>query len=329
MALLALAADHARTAGYAGVVAATVDHGLRPEAADEALSVRRACDAMGIAHDILTWAPDMDKGPVGQERARRARHALLAGWAHRHGIAHVALGHTRDDRLETFLMRARQGSGWYGLAGLMPSAPSPAWPEGEGLTLVRPLLAFGRDALREDLRARGIGWIEDPSNTNTRFERVRTRTLLAAIDPVRREQIAVIMDRLATLRGAVQAQAYGLLSELSPGDGMRREISLAARSQVGAEAWRRFIEAMVMTAGRSETPPRSDALARLVARIEAGDATLAKGTTLAGARIRVRDGALLAFECAPPRRGEPAPGVTGWSRAGRLLAPADLAMLAI
>lgn len=328
MALLVLAADYARAAGYAGIIAATVDHGLRPEAAGEALRVQQACEAMGVAHDTLTWAPDAD-GPVGQERARLARHALLAGWARRRGISHVALGHTRDDRIETFLMRARQGSGWYGLAGPMPIAPSPAWPEGEGVVLVRPLLAFGREELRAELGARGVDWIDDPSNASTRFERARMRALAAAMAPAQRDRIIGIMDRLAIIRTATQAQAHGMLAELQPGGGGEQVIALAVKDRVGAEAWRRFIEALVMTAGGGAAPPRADALARLVARIAAGDPELARGVTLAGAGIRVREGALLAFSQAPPRRGEPAPAATVWSRAGRLLAPADLTMLAI
>ncbi len=328
MALLVLAADHARAAGYAGITAATVDHGLRPEAATEALRVQRACEAMGVAHEILTWTPNAS-GHVGQERARIARHALLASWARRRGIAHVALGHTRDDRLETFLMRARQGSGWYGLAGPMPAAPCPAWPEGEGITLVRPLLAMGREDLRDELRSRRLPWIDDPSNANTRFERVRMRTLAAALSPQHRDRIIAIMNHLAILRTAVQAQAHALLAQLQPGTDNEQVIALGAKDQVGAEAWRRFIEAMVMTAGGGAGPPRADALARLVARISAADPDLARGVTLGGAIIRVRNGACLAFGNAPPRRGEPAPAATVWNRAGQLLAPADLALLTI
>lgn len=328
MALLVLAADHARAAGYAGVVAATVDHGLRPEAADEAVRVQRACAAMGIEHETLRWTPDAS-GPVGQERARLARHALLADWARRRGIAHVALGHTRDDRIETFLMRARQGSGWYGLAGPMPTAPSPAWPVGEGVTLVRPLLAFGREELRAELGARRIAWIEDPSNANTRFERVRMRTLAAAMRTAQQDRIIAIMDRLAILRTAVQTQAQRLLSELQPGAGEEQAIALTARGRVGAEAWRRFIEAMVMTAGSGAARPRSEALAQLVKRIAAGDPALGRGVTLGGAKIRVRKGGLLAFGLAPPRRDDPPPSAPAWNRAAALLSPANLAMLAV
>ncbi len=173
--LLVLAKEFRERSGVP-FTAVTVDHGLRPEAKDEARLVARLCDELGVAHHLLTWRRD-GVGAVSQEAARRARHTLLAQWAERQGVRKIALGHTLDDRLETFLMRARQGSGWHGLAGLMPDSYSPAWPEGRVLMLLRPLLAFERENLREELRARGIGWIEDPSNEADRFERVRMRRL--------------------------------------------------------------------------------------------------------------------------------------------------------
>lgn len=328
IALLALAADHARAAGNLRIVCVTVDHGLRPEAAEEARAVARTSAALGVPHETLTWTRSSET-PVGQAEARRARHALLAQWAGKNGISRIALGHTREDRLETFLMRARQGSGWYGLAGPMPSSASPVWPEGDGVTLLRPLLAFRREELRGELSGRRIGWIDDPSNANDRFERVRMRGLIHRMDAARCDRIIGMMDRLAMLRAAVMAEAHSLaqgLQSLSLGE---RAIALTAREKVSAEAWRRVVEAMVMTAGGSEAPPRTDALARLVERIEREDPALDRGVTLGGASIRVRAGALLTFSRAPPRRGETTAKPDGWARAGRLLAPPDLRLLAI
>lgn len=327
MALLALAAGHARTVTGVRILCVTVDHGLRPEAAEEARQVKRAAEALGVPHETLRWTRTGD-GRVSQARARQARHALLATWARDNSVSRIALGHTRDDRIETFLMRARQGSGWYGLAGPMPFAPSPVWPEGDGLTLVRPLLAFSREDLRSDLRARGVRWIEDPSNGNEAFERVRMRRLVQQFDPHRRDRIIGIMDRLADLRVATARAAHGLLQQLQPA-GEERLIPLAARDQVGAEAWRRFLEAMVMAAGGGAAAPRSAALARLEERIARLDPALARGTTLGGARIRIRESAFLDFGQAPPRQGQPVAPCVSWDRASRLLALPDLRLLSI
>ena len=126
----------------------------------------------------------------------------------RHGIAVIALGHTRDDRIETFLMRARQGSGWHGLAGPLPSGPSPVWPEGRGLRLIRPLLAFGREDLRAELRQRA-------ALPGSRILRTRpsgsngcgcARWPGAWMRKPRRQALRV-MDSLAQMRAAVLAEA--------------------------------------------------------------------------------------------------------------------------
>lgn len=325
MALLVLAAEAARQAGVT-VKAATVDHGLRPEAAEEARIVSDFCRKLDVEHVTLRWKRGTE-GSVSQDAARRARHKLLAAWAEKVGAGVVALGHTRDDRLETFLMRVRQGSGWHGLAGLLPTGFSPVWPEGRGLKVIRPLLAFGREELREELRARGVTWIEDPSNEAAKFERVRMRYLLQRMDAGTQARALKVMDGLMDMRRSVAADAQRLLKQVTSADGVAM-LALSAREGTGAEAWLRFIEAMVMAAGGAAGPPRREALDRLVARINAREPALERGVTLAGAAIRLRNGAL-AFSQAPRRRGEAPRPDPDWGRAGQLLTMPDLRMLAV
>lgn len=327
MALLVLAAEFAAARGIA-CFAITVDHGLRPEAASEARHVRRVCTELGVEHSILKWKRDGD-GPVSQDSARQARHALMATWAQRVGVNLLALGHTRDDRLETFLMRARQGSGWHGLAGLMPNGCSPVWPEGRALSLMRPLLAFGREELRDELMARGIAWIEDPSNEASRFERVRMRRLLQRMDQRSREKALRVMDGLMGLRAAVSAEARQLLA------GVRydtphgtAEIPLASLEAASDEAVKRVVEGLVMAAGGASRAPRRDALDRLLQRIASSDKPLTGGVTLAGAKIRVRRGVVI-FAQAPPRRGIPTTTTPDWRRPARLLESPDMRVLAV
>lgn len=319
-----LAADWAEARGRS-IAAATVDHGLRPEAADEARGVAHICAELGISHSVLSWRRQPGGGAVGQAEARRARHALLAGWADDHDISTLALGHTRDDRVETFLMRARQGSGWRGLAGPMPAGPSPVWPEGRGLSLARPLLGFGRAELRDDLRARGRIWFEDPSNDAERFERVRMRGLIRKLDTEATSKALRVMDGLAAMRAAVLSEARGALGGVATGtDGAT--VPAGVLRGLGAEARLRLVEALVMAAGGSETPPRREALERLVDRTCSGADS--GGVTLAGAWVRVRDGEAL-ISAAPPRRdAAPAPG-PDWNRARALLADPRLEALAV
>ena len=328
LALLMLAVDYAAQSGVT-CLAVTVDHGLRPEAAGEARHVHRVCEALGVEHSIRTWTRAHD-GPVGQDAARQARHRLMAAWAHENDVKILALGHTRDDRLETFLMRARQGSGWHGLAGLMPNGVSPVWPEGRELNLVRPLLAFGREELRDELRARGMSWVEDPSNTASRFERVRMRRLLQRMDQQTHLKALHVMDGLMHIRAAVTAEASALLA-LTRIDAGRdiAEIPLASLDSASDEALRRAIEALVLAAGGADRGPRGDALNRLLQRIITRDPALGRGVTLGGAKIHVRAGAFLVVSQAPVRRGTPALPEPDWTRATRLLEAPKLGVLAV
>jgi len=324
-ALLALAADWADTRGQ-HIAAATVDHGLRPEAKEEAASVAHLCAALGVTHTTLVWKRPFKLGPAGQAEARNARHGLLADWAHKSGIHVLALGHTRDDRVETFLMRARQGSGWHGLAGPQPSGPSPVWPEGRELRLIRPLLAFSREALRTELRGRELNWSEDPSNRAERFERVRVRQLARKMDETAVVQALRVMDGLAQMRSAVVAEAR-LALELTETDSDDARVSREVLRRIGSEARLRLLEALVMAAGGSATPPRREPLDQVVQKLADGTGLIA-GVTLAGAWIRPERGGLVVSK-APPRKGSaPGPG-PAWDRAKMLLTDPRLAALGV
>lgn len=179
LALLYMASDWARRTGRT-LYGLTVDHGLRAGAAAEAREVGRHCKALGWPHMTLQWTPP--QSGVSQAHSRRARHALLAGAMRKLSGTHLLMGHTLDDQIETGVMReARPGEGSVaGRAGMRALAVSPVWPEGRGVFVARPFLEVSREALREDLRARGLTWVDDPSNQNEMFERVRVRKALVA-----------------------------------------------------------------------------------------------------------------------------------------------------
>lgn len=181
MALLHLAHYWAQARGVM-VCAATVNHGLRDAAADEAAMVARVCAGLGVAHQTLHWQGWDGRGNL-QAEARAARRALLTAWATDLGLTAVLLGHTADDQAETFLMRLARGSGVDGLSGMQPS-------DWDGLFL-RPLLPIRRDTLRDWLGARGVAWVDDPSNDDMRFDRVKARQMLASLAP-----LGLTVDRL-------------------------------------------------------------------------------------------------------------------------------------
>ena len=188
---------------------ATVDHGLRDGSAAEAVAVARAAAALGLPHEILPW--EWDRSGNLQAAARDGRRRLLAEWAARRGLAWVLLGHTLDDQAETLVMRLARGSGVEGLSAMEEANPP----------FLRPLLRIRRASLREWLAERGVAWIEDPSNDDPRFERVRARRAIDALglDPRRLSDTAARMARAreALERRAVET-ARGLLRPCLPGD---------------------------------------------------------------------------------------------------------------
>ncbi len=150
------------------IAAATVDHGLRPEAADEARYVAVLCAERGIAHSILT--PNEPITGNIQSAARTARYALLKDWAAREHCDWIATAHHADDQVETILMRLNRGSGVDGLSGI----------RARNGAVIRPLLGFTKAELIGICAASGIVPVEDPSNADTDFDRVRMRRTLAS-----------------------------------------------------------------------------------------------------------------------------------------------------
>ena len=149
------------------VAAMTVDHGLRVEAADEARYVAQRATELGVPHSIAS-----PKQPITgnlQSNARTARYALLSKEAERLGGAYILTAHHADDQLETMLMRLARGSGVSGLSGIRPVNGR----------LIRPMLGFRKDELRDVCAAMGWHPIEDPSNADDHFDRVAMRQILA------------------------------------------------------------------------------------------------------------------------------------------------------
>ncbi|KXV48258.1 tRNA(Ile)-lysidine synthetase [Acetobacter tropicalis] len=240
------------------LIAFVVDHGLRPESAEEArLTVSRLAK-LGVPGRILTLT-DLAKGPRMAERARQARYAALAHACREMGCLDLLLGHQADDQAETVAMRQRAGSGPTGLAGMGWSTVLP------DMRLVRPLLGFSRAALRNTLRQAGVVWVDDPSNEDTKAERVRVR------------QALLIGDRRDTLWQ--EAIRYGRAR-------MQQEAEytqyLAQHAAFLPEGWvclgsilpePALLSPLIRSVGGLPYPPSPSAVARLCA--EAQPATLA------------------------------------------------------
>ncbi len=150
------------------LTALTVDHALRKNSAAEARKVKTWCKARGITHVTLKWNHEGVNSGI-QAKARQARYDLMTQWCHKHGLPVLLTAHTKEDQAETVAMRSLRTDSAKSLAAI--------WPETEinGLKVWRPLLAYRRTDLRNYLFEQKQDWIEDPSNSDPRFERVRLR----------------------------------------------------------------------------------------------------------------------------------------------------------
>lgn len=258
IALLLLAARWARANGRR-LLALTVDHGLNPDSARWTAEAGDLARRLDVDWRALAWT-----GPKPQTglpaAARRARHALLAEAARGAGAHVILMGHTADDVAESTLIRRDTPSH----GRLETWAPSPVWPEGRGLFLLRPLLATRREALRALLTAEGLGWLEDPANADPRFARTRARAALAA---------GAVGEGGPWPCSVTSGPVTGEIEIHADAGGRVRLPRLAAPELIA--------KALLCASGR-ERPPAGEAVRRVAARLQAGERFR---TTLGGARL--------------------------------------------
>ncbi|EIZ80733.1 tRNA(Ile)-lysidine synthetase-like protein [Novosphingobium sp. Rr 2-17] len=284
VALLLLAA----TALPGRVEAATVDHGLRPESAQEAVDVAQLCDRLGVPHATLpvTVAP----GNI-QAEARAARYAAMARWVEERGLAALATAHHADDQAETLLMRLNRASGVAGLAGarargIVPNTPIP---------LLRPVLDWRRTELAEVLATAGVAAAQDPSNTNDRFDRVRIRKALAEADWL---DVAAIARSAALIAEADMALEW--MAALEWRSCVKKEpMGLRYRPQAPRAVALRVVARIVRELGEDE--PRGSALARLLDMLSMGQ------PASIGQLVARPNAGGWSFAKAPARRAPPSP----------------------
>ena len=296
MALLHLAVDWAKARGRR-LLALTVDHNLNPMSADWTRFAGEAARAVGADWRGLSWdAPIV--GPGLTARARLARHGLIAEAARAAGARVVLLAHTLDDIAEADWMRARGST----LGRVREWSPSPVWPQGQGLMLLRPLLDERRETLREELRVRGVTWIEDPANADEGFGRSRARAALRAVAlPLEGGGLGggvssgvayqtVETQRASPLGFNIQTLRTHPHPTFPPRGGRELDLAWAGIVDIPRDASASRLAAGLLCAGGGSTPPRGERLERLRARLAAGE-DFAAG--LAGARIEAEGPSVL------------------------------------
>ncbi len=205
---LALLAHHWAARRGGAVTALIVDHGLRAGSSAEATLVYERLREWGLPARVLEWC-GLKPAKGIQAAARTARYGLMSDWCRDHGVLHLLTGHHAGDQAETVAMRAVRQSGLDGLAGMS------AVVEWQHCRLLRPLLRAGKRDIQAALSAAGIPWVEDPSNTDLRFERARLREAgfgSAKVLPNRTDRAAAVRQR----RERLVQQALGRSLHVHP-----------------------------------------------------------------------------------------------------------------
>ncbi|CDZ53986.1 tRNA lysidine(34) synthetase TilS [Neorhizobium galegae] len=283
--LVALSKSNSPGSGLS-LFAATIDHALRPSSADEARAVAALCGRLGIPHFIRRW--EGEKPVTGiSDAAREARYRLLVEIADQIDATAILTGHTRDDQAETIAMRAARNGGEEnsGLAGMAQAVllDRRRW-------LLRPFLATRRADIRDFLTREGQGWIDDPSNLDPHYERVRVRGRLTQESPFD----AAAQDVAAARRTALSDEAARLVREhVTIRQGVLTHLDIAGLQ--GEPAVRRHaLSLLAAVLGGRAHALGSDSMDRVMAFLDGGQ----PGRITAGRVIfdRRRDGLYIVRE---------------------------------
>jgi tRNA(Ile)-lysidine synthase len=251
------------------VEAATVDHGLRVENAEEARMVAHLCERLDVPHATLSVT--VPSGASLQAQAREARYAALADWARSRELSTVLTAHHADDQAETLLMRLARGSGLPGLSGIRAAS------ERAGIRVVRPLLGWTRSELARIVAEAGLRPVDDPANRDPRHDRTGIRELLvreSMLDPLR---LAASAAHLGEAEEALSFAARGLFSERCAGT--NEGLSLKA-NDLPHELQRRLL---LLAFAKLEAPvPRGLNLDRAIALLSKGGTCTLSGLKLSG-----------------------------------------------
>ena len=240
--------------------------------------VANLCEQLGVPHSTLAIEWDLPPATAIQEQARRVRYGALTAWANERGVAALMTAHHLDDQAETLVMRLNRGAGVRGLAGMRALAVVPGAPE---LPLLRPLLGWRRSELEAVCSAAGVEPIHDPSNDDTRHERVRIRQAIAGAAWLNAEDLSRSAANLATADEAIEWAARREWEEFvdASGNTIRYRISGAP-----TEITRRIVMRAIAGLGTEGNSGdlRGRELDRLIADLRAAGTSTLRGVRCSG-----------------------------------------------
>lgn len=268
------------------VTVLTVDHQLRDASGEEARRVGQWAGTLGFKHATLVWHGTKPKSGLAAH-ARDARYRLMTQWCVAHGAGRLLIAHTLDDQAETVLMRLGRGSGVDGLSAMAPMTML------NGVAIVRPFLDVSRAQLRQFLEGLGQRWIDDPSNEDKAYERVRVRAALESLGSLglTPQRLALTARRLQRARSALDAMANRAMED-------HIEAHRSGYCRIDKRLMREHPEEVVLrvlgrcltAVGGTYYAPRQSALEDLCAGLQGGDL---KTRTLGGCQIMDDDGHIM------------------------------------
>ncbi|MCT4634807.1 MAG: tRNA lysidine(34) synthetase TilS [Rickettsiales bacterium] len=265
----------------------TIDHQLRSDSLSEAIKVGEILKKRGVNHQIISWKGKKPKSNI-QEEARLARYSLLTEYCHKNNISYLATGHQKNDQAENFIIRLDHGSGVYGLSGI------PRIGEFNKIKIIRPLLNFTKQELQEFLVSQNIKWIEDPSNHNEKFTRVKIRNILKQY-PEWIDKLATVSDNLSKTKDCIEYFLNKSIKELVEVHSDFVSIKQEGFNELPQEIRFRMLTKLLQEFSSNLKPARGERLENLLAKIKTGKEF--KASTLSGCLIsRKKDNIIITLE---------------------------------
>jgi len=258
-----------------GIVALTVEHGLRPESATEAKMVHDYCNKIGVEHHILKWDGAKPKNGI-EQAARKARYGLMTDWCLENKVRVLVVAHQRDDNIETFFMNLARGSGIYGLSGMTELS----WRK--DVIFWRPLLKVPKVELEKYCADNDVPFIRDPMNDDESFTRVKIRKNRAALG-LSDKRIALAIENLRRVQDIIENEV-SRIHELTNGTDFAtfNPIEFYADDLLGNYQEVKMRALAEMLTREDGYVPRLNAIKKAIERLESGDSKF----TLAGYNIR-------------------------------------------
>jgi tRNA(Ile)-lysidine synthase len=299
MVLMRQAADRVG-ANPESIVVYSVDHRLRPEAADEVAYVVRTARRMGFLARALAWEGEKPATGV-QAAARTARYRLMAAAMREDDKVDLVTAHHMADQAETVLMRLAHGSGIEGLKGMNGLSFV------EGCRVSRPLLGVRPEDLRQVVREAGLVPAEDPSNTDPHYERVRWRQFQPQLDAMGLtiERLSLFSDRASNAADLINDSADAAHRDLvTPLDGGGASLPRGQFAVLNPLVRAALLEAILGYVSGNRSPVPLGPLEALCARI--ADHVPFKTSTLHGCVVAVQGRRLVIRPEGPRRSSEKA-----------------------